>query len=52
MIATLTLALASGADWVTAARLANAAAGIAVTKMGTATVSGSELLDALERMPA
>jgi rfaE bifunctional protein kinase chain/domain len=52
VIATLSLALAAGATWVQAARLANAAAGIAVTKMGTATVSPEELLAALERLPA
>ena len=47
VIAAMSLALAAGADWTTAARLANAAAGIAVTKMGTATVSPDELLAAL-----
>lgn len=52
VIATLSLAISTGADWVTAARVANAAAGIAVTKMGTATVSSAELLEALQRAPA
>ena len=52
VIATLSLALAAGASWILAARLANAAAGIAVTKMGTATVSSDELLAALDRLPA
>ena len=52
VIATLSLALAVGADWHLAARLANAAAGIAVTRMGTATVSPAELLAALDRLPA
>lgn len=42
---TLTLALASGAKVVDAARLANCAAGIKVTKLGTVTVSASELKD-------
>jgi rfaE bifunctional protein kinase chain/domain len=51
VIATLSLALAAGASWLLAARLANAAAGIAVSKMGTATVSPAELLDALDRLP-
>lgn len=40
---TLTLALASGANVVDAARLANCAAGIKVTKLGTVTVSAGEL---------
>jgi rfaE bifunctional protein kinase chain/domain len=42
--ATLTLALASGADLRDAAELANIAAGIKVKKLGTATVSWKELL--------
>ncbi|MHC5044898.1 MAG: PfkB family carbohydrate kinase, partial [Planctomycetota bacterium] len=48
VIAVLTLALAAGADHALAARLANAAAGIVVTKLGTATVSADELARALE----
>ena len=52
VIAALSLALAADADWHLAARLANAAAGIAVTRMGTATVSSAELRDALDRLPA
>jgi rfaE bifunctional protein kinase chain/domain len=48
VIATLALALAAGASHEDAARLANAAAGIKVTKMGTATVSAAELSAALE----
>lgn len=47
VIATLTLALASGASVPDAARLANVAAGIKVTKMGTATVSPEELASSL-----
>lgn len=47
VIAVLTLALASGADLVSAATLANFAAGIVVGKLGTATVSPTELKDAL-----
>lgn len=47
VISTLTLALAAGASVQDAARLANAAAGVKVTKMGTATVSPEELLAAL-----
>jgi len=44
VIATLTLGLASGADKLTAAHLANFAAGIVVGKVGVATVSRQELL--------
>ena len=43
VIATMALALASGADVREAASLANVAAGIVVGKMGTATVSPQEL---------
>jgi D-beta-D-heptose 7-phosphate kinase/D-beta-D-heptose 1-phosphate adenosyltransferase len=43
VIATLALAGASGASMIEAARLANYAAGIAVGKVGTATVSRSEI---------
>jgi len=43
-IATLTLALAAGASLEEAAVLANHAAGVVVGKLGTATVSGEELL--------
>jgi D-beta-D-heptose 7-phosphate kinase/D-beta-D-heptose 1-phosphate adenosyltransferase len=48
VIATLTLALASGAELEEAAVIANHAAGIVVGKVGTATVSSAELLTALE----
>ena len=48
VIATFTAALAAGADTQTAARLANMAGGIVVMKRGTATVSGKELLAAIE----
>jgi D-beta-D-heptose 7-phosphate kinase/D-beta-D-heptose 1-phosphate adenosyltransferase len=44
VIATMALALASGATYVEAARLANQAAGIAVSKFGPATVTPPELL--------
>ena len=47
VIATLTLALAAGADVVEAARLADLAGGLVVMKRGTATVSPSELRAAL-----
>jgi D-glycero-beta-D-manno-heptose-7-phosphate kinase len=48
VIATYALALASGADYATAARLANHAGGIVVLKRGTATVSPGELLASVE----
>jgi len=43
VIATLALSLATGADLVEAATLANAAAGISVTKFGPSGVSADEL---------
>jgi len=49
VIATFTAALAAGADAIEAAHLANYAGGIVVMKRGTATVSGTELLRALEQ---
>jgi rfaE bifunctional protein kinase chain/domain len=49
VIATFTAALAAGADTSSAARLANFAGGIVVMKRGTATVSGRELLDAIDQ---
>ncbi|MBV9923771.1 MAG: sugar kinase [Acidobacteria bacterium] len=48
VIATYALALASGADYPTAARLANHAGGVVVLKRGTATVNPQELLASLE----
>jgi rfaE bifunctional protein kinase chain/domain len=48
VIATYALALASGADYATAARLANHAGGIVVLKRGTACVHPQELLASLE----
>lgn len=44
MIAVFSAAVAAGADWKDAAMLANAAAGVVVGKMGTATVTPQELL--------
>jgi rfaE bifunctional protein kinase chain/domain len=52
VIATLTLALASGASFYEAARLANYAGGVVVMKRGTATVSPIELRDAIRRDPS
>ena len=49
VIATFTLALAAGASFAEAAKLANYAGGIVVMKMGTATVSNDELRHAIER---
>lgn len=46
VVATLALAVAAGAKWAEAARLANEAAGIVVGKFGPATVTPQELLAA------
>ncbi len=48
VIATLTLALAAGAEVVPAARLATVAAGLVVLKHGTASVPHAELVAALD----
>jgi len=48
VIATFSLSLATGADFLEAARLANYAGGIVVMKSGTATVSQEELLEAVK----
>jgi D-beta-D-heptose 7-phosphate kinase/D-beta-D-heptose 1-phosphate adenosyltransferase len=47
VMATLGAALAAGASFLDAARLANIAAGIVVGKVGTATVHGKELVETL-----
>jgi rfaE bifunctional protein kinase chain/domain len=47
VMATMTLALAAGATFEAAARLANYAGGLVVMKRGTATVSGDELRGAV-----
>src|SRR5205823_8548115 len=49
VIATFTLALAAGASFAEAAKMANYGGGIVVMKMGTATVSNDELRHAIER---
>lgn len=49
VIATFTLALAAGASFSDAARIANYAASVVVMKMGTATISGEELVHTIER---
>jgi D-glycero-beta-D-manno-heptose-7-phosphate kinase len=51
VIATLTLALAAGASFYEAARLANYAGGLVVMKRGTATVSAEELRAAVQLDP-
>ena len=48
-VAAFILSLAAGASPEAAARLANTASGIAVRKLGTATVSAAELSDALKK---
>ena len=48
VIATLTLAIAAGASFYEAARLANYAGGLVVMKRGTATVSADELRGAID----
>ena len=47
VIATVGLALAAGASFYEAARLANYAGGLVVMKRGTATVSAQEMADAV-----
>jgi len=47
VIATFAVALAAGASFAEAARLANHAGGLVVMKRGTATVSAAELAGAL-----
>ena len=49
VMAAMTLALAAGATFELAARLANYAGGVVVMKRGTATVSAAELRDAVKR---
>lgn len=48
VISTLCLALAAGAEMLVAVQLANIAAGIVVGKIGTATASPQELLEAIQ----
>ena len=49
VIATFTLALASGASFTEAAHLANHAGGLVVMKRGTATITRAELLASIKR---
>lgn len=51
VVAVLSLALAAGRDWRDAIQLANAAAGIVVGKIGTATVGAEELSRAIRAHP-
>jgi bifunctional ADP-heptose synthase (sugar kinase/adenylyltransferase) len=48
----MALVLGSGGDYEAAARLANIAAGVSVSKFGTATVTPEELQDAVTRHAA
>ncbi|PYX84598.1 MAG: bifunctional heptose 7-phosphate kinase/heptose 1-phosphate adenyltransferase, partial [Acidobacteria bacterium] len=48
VLSVLALAVAAGAPLADAAMLANTAAGVVVGKLGTASVSPQELLDALD----
>ncbi len=50
VIATYTLALASGSSFADAARLANLAGGLVVMKRGTATVTANELLSSIAQV--
>jgi len=49
VVAAMILALAAGASYLEAARLANFAAGIVVRKLGTATTTPDELAEAISR---
>jgi rfaE bifunctional protein kinase chain/domain len=51
VVATVALALAGGVSLADAVRIASAAAGVVVSKVGTATVSPDELVAALEEQP-
>jgi D-beta-D-heptose 7-phosphate kinase/D-beta-D-heptose 1-phosphate adenosyltransferase len=50
VLATLALAVAAGASMLEGAALGNSAAGVVVTKLGTATLSATELLAAVRRL--
>jgi len=50
VIATYTLALAAGASFAEAARLANLAGGIVVSKRGTSTVRVDEMLSSMAQV--
>lgn len=50
VVATMALALVSGASYVEATALGNLAAGIVVRKSGTATTSQREMLETLEQL--
>jgi D-beta-D-heptose 7-phosphate kinase/D-beta-D-heptose 1-phosphate adenosyltransferase len=51
VIATLTMALVAGASFEEAAMIANHAAGIVVSKLGTATVTPGELIENIREDP-
>jgi D-beta-D-heptose 7-phosphate kinase/D-beta-D-heptose 1-phosphate adenosyltransferase len=50
VLATLALAVAAGASMREGASLGNSAAGVVVTKLGTATLSPTELIAAVRRV--
>jgi D-beta-D-heptose 7-phosphate kinase/D-beta-D-heptose 1-phosphate adenosyltransferase len=50
VVTTICLALAAGAEMIEAVELANAAAGVVVGKVGTATLTVSELLACFESL--
>lgn len=50
VISVFTLAAASGVSWHEAAKIANTAAGVAVGKMGTSTVTKDEILEFYKRI--
>jgi D-beta-D-heptose 7-phosphate kinase/D-beta-D-heptose 1-phosphate adenosyltransferase len=52
VLATMALSIAAGATMREGAVLGNAAAGVVVSKLGTATLTPRELLDAIRDIPA
>ena len=52
VIAVFSAAVAAGADWKDAAMLANAAAGVVVAKVGTATATPAEILNHYQEQEA
>lgn len=51
VIATVALALSSGADLLTACTLANYAAGVVVAQVGAATAMPDDLIEVLDELP-
>jgi D-beta-D-heptose 7-phosphate kinase/D-beta-D-heptose 1-phosphate adenosyltransferase len=52
VLATLTMAVASGASWLQAAHLANVAGGLEVEKFGIVPITKDEIIDELHRIDA